>query len=329
MKKTLCLLLALLLTALCAVSLGDDPDEIPGTVDVPSAGLRFVPPASFRDTAGLVMLDGTLEISDGIYFTGWMYCAMTAEEWNEVMSNHDPDAPAENRIASLFAVVALGDGLTFETLNALTGNAIPAEYVREIGRLGDYSYYLYMEDPNRDFIGAIDPAYRDEYAALASAVEEVSAAFSFYEPQKSDPYASLVGAVFTFTASDLEGNPVSSEELFARNEITLVNIWTSWCGPCIGELPELQALHVRLGEDSCGIVGMLADEDLDTARQLIADNGVAYPVVLAPDTLYDFCPLEYVPTTLFVGRDGTVLAAPVVGACVTEYENVIHSLLGR
>ena len=72
---------------------------------------------------------------------------------------------------------------------------------------------------------------------------------------------------------------------------------------------------------------MLADDDLETARRLIAENGVAYPVILAPDTLYDFPLLEAVPTSLFVDREGTVVAAPVVGAYMEEYEAVIDSLL--
>ena len=124
----------------------------------------------------------------------------------------------------------------------------------------------------------------------------------------------------------MNGNPVSSAELFSQNEITLLNLWTSWCGPCIGELEDLQALHVELQEKGCGVMGMLLDDDLETARQLIKENGVAYPVLLGPEGLEDFLPVESVPTTLLVGRDGTVLAAPIVGAYMEKYIAALDAL---
>ena len=88
----------------------------------------------------------------------------------------------------------------------------------------------------------------------------------------------------------------------------------------------MQALHVELQEKGCGVMGMLLDDDLETARQLIKENGVAYPVLLGPEGLEDFLPVESVPTTLLVGRDGTVLAAPIVGAYMEKYIAALDAL---
>ena len=331
MKKAFCLFLAIILSlSALAVSFADEPDGIPGTVEIPYAGFRFVPPELFRNTTGIVVMDGVAEILDGVYYAYWTYYAMTEEERDAWLNDHNPDAPAEYRVCPLFFVLVIGNGMTFRSFNALNGNAIPTEYVREIGAVGDYTFCLYMEGPNQDFIDVIDPVYRDEYTALASAADDVATAFTIFEPtEKLDPYAGLIGSKFEFTTTDLDGNPIASADLFAQSEITVVNIWTSWCGPCIRELPELQELYTRLLEEGCSIVGMLADDDLDTAQQLIADNGVTYPILLAPDTLNEFIRLEAVPTTLFIGRDGTVLAAPVVGAYIEKYEAVTDSLLQR
>ncbi len=330
-KTMMSLFLALLLSAfLCAAAYGEVPESIPGTVVIHDAGFRFVPPESFRDTAGAVVMDSSLEIRDGIFFSGWMYYAMTEEERDAYLNSHDPDAPAEYRIIPLFYVISIANGMTFGSFNALCQNAFQEEYVRELGKLGDTTYCLYMEGPNRDFINAIDPAYKDEYIALASTGDELTAAFTFFEAEKEpDPYKSLIGSRFEFTTTDLDGNPVSSEKLFAQNDITVINIWTTWCGPCIGELSQLQELHARLQANGCGVVGMLADADLEAACGLIEENGLTYPVILAPDALNAFLVLEYVPTTLFVGRDGSVLAAPVIGAYVEEYETVADALMDR
>lgn len=326
MKKAASLFLVLMLAlSLCASSAAEA--EIPGTVEIPYAGIRFVPPETYRDTAGVVSMEGAMEISDGIYFTMWSYYAMTDAERTAYLNDHNPDAPAEYRICPLFYVLSIGRGMTFKSFNALMGNSIPAEYVREIGTAGDYTFCLYMEGPNQDFIDAIDSPYKEEYMALASAVDDVAAAFTCFVPgEKIDPFAGLVGQQFVFSTTDLDGNPVSSAELFSQNEITLLNLWTSWCGPCIGELEDLQALHVELQEKGCGVMGMLLDDDLETARQLIKENGVAYPVLLGPEGLEDFLPVESVPTTLLVGRDGTVLAAPIEGAYMEKYIAALDAL---
>ena len=329
MRRALCLVFVLIL----ALSFGtaasaEEAEGIPGTVDVPYAGFRFVPPELFRNTAGSVVMDGVAEIRDGVYYAYWTYYAMTEEEKNAWLNDRNPNAPAETRVCPLFFVLVLGNGMTFRSFNALNGNAMPTQFVHELGKLGDVTYCLYMEEPNPYFIDAIDSPYREEYTALASAADDVAAGFSFYEPQEEpDPFANLIGTPFAFAAADLDGNPVSSAELFAQNEISVVNIWATWCPPCIAELPDLQAFHTHLQQEGCSVIGLLADDDPEAARRLMAENGVTYPVIVGPETLRDIIPLDAVPTTLFVGRDGTVLAAPVVGAYLEQYEAVMEELL--
>ena len=326
MKKALCLLAALALI-LCAASLAEE--TVPGTVDVPQAGFRFVPPEAFRNTVGQCVMDNTSEGAQGITFAFWFYYAMTEAEREAWLNDRDPDLPPETRVCPLFMVLTLPDGMTFQSFNALNGNAIPEAYVREIGSVGDVSWYLYIDGPNPDFINAIDPIYREEYTALASAGDELAAAFTVYAPQAApDPYAGLTGTKLEFVTTDPDGRPVTSAELFAANRVTLVNCWATWCGPCVAELPELEALHERMSEAGGGVVGLLLDDTPEAVRALIAENGITYPVVLAPDMLYDFIRLEYVPTSLFVGPDGTVLAAPVVGAHPDAYAETMEALLG-
>ena len=325
MKKVLLLFFALILAA-GAVSLAED--EIPDAVEVPEAGFRFAPPESFRDTAGRVALDGTYEIGEGVLLSSWMYYAMTKEEVTAWYSDHNSNAPAEYRIIPLFYVLSIGNGMTFKSFNAQNGNAIPAKYIREIGKHGDITYYLFMEGPNTDFLEVIDPAYRAEYTALAGAVDDIAAAFSFFDVQeKPDPYIGLVGSRFEFTTTDLDGNPVSSAVLFGQNQITMVNLWATWCGPCTAEMEDLQAIHARMQEKKSGVVGLLLDDDLETARRLMEENSITYPVVFAPETLNDFFSLESVPCTIFVGGDGLVLADPIIGAYPEKYEAALDSLL--
>ena len=327
MKKIIALFLTLSL-ALCGLSFAaaDDPNEAPGTVTMPYSGLRFVPPTEFQNAKGAIVTDGDFELSpgSGIQYAYWLYCAMPAEKVYE--ASNDPNAP----IIVLFYVFTIGDGMNFDDMNAMLGNSLQPECARELGKVGDYTFYLYAKGADQNFANSLDASYREDYITVANLTDQIAAGFSCFEPtERPDPYAALVGTKVEFTTTDLNGNPVSSADLFAQNEITMINIWATWCGPCVGELAELQQINERLKNKNCAIIGMLTDNDLDSAKQLVAENGVAYPVVLAPANVGDLFSYEYIPTSYFVDSNGIILASPIIGADVSSYENTIDSLLTK
>lgn len=55
-------------------------------------------------------------------------------------------------------------------------------------------------------------------------------------------FAQKAGDKISFTATDFKGNPVTSE-IFAKNKLTMVNIWGTFCGPCIREMPDLARIN--------------------------------------------------------------------------------------
>ena len=61
-----------------------------------------------------------------------------------------------------------------------------------------------------------------------------------------------------FTGSNLDGGSVSSD-IFAENSVTVVNFWFSSCAPCVGELPELNALNEELMEKGGAVIGINTD----------------------------------------------------------------------
>ena len=326
MKKALCLILTLLLTfSLCAAAFADDPNEVPGTVEIPYAGLHFVPPEAHRDSVGQIVYDGCDQLGQDVFYATWYYCAMTEEELIAFYTA-DTETAATPPIAPLFYTFSVGNGMDFNDLNDYLG--FDPKYAFELGKAGSYLFYLYME-PIQEFIDAIDSPYREEYVSITEQPELMVAAFTCYEPKKAqDANDSLIGAKIEFTAKDLDGNTISSADLFAQNEITMINVWATWCGPCVGELAELQALHTQLQEKGCGIIGLLDDTDLEEARNLVAENGITYPIIVAPNDYRNYLPMTGYPTSFFVNRNGEIIGEPIVGAYPNKYEPAIESLLG-
>ena len=338
MKKKIAVLLSfILLFSAAALALADDPDEVPGTVESPYGGFTFVPPEAVRKTRGVFLFDGTGLLTDYAFYSTWFYVAAPEEEIAGI-SYGDP------RLMPLFFVLSVRGGKTIDDVNADYYNYFRTENAREIAKEGDTTFYLYMEPPYEEFLSAVSGTeYEAEYTALAAMADEFAAAFTFRQPEdlpeesggaaSGDPddaaYEALIGTKVEFTTTDLDGNSVSSADLFAQNEITMVNIWATWCGPCVNELPELQEISLRLKDQNCGVIGLLVDGDVETAKLLMEDNGVTYPVILAPENLDEMFIHYYVPDTYFVDSEGMILAVPVVGAYTDRYEPAVEELLQK
>lgn len=77
---------------------------------------------------------------------------------------------------------------------------------------------------------------------------------------------------------DLEGNIVELAAI-APGRPLLVNVWASWCGPCVAEMPELQGFAKTQGDDGVQVVGLALDE-VDAVRAFLRQVPVGYPILL-------------------------------------------------
>ena len=126
-----------------------------------------------------------------------------------------------------------------------------------------------------------------------------------------------------FATTDLSGNPVTSD-IFANKDLTVVNIWGTFCGPCIDEMDELAAWSASMPEN-VQLVGLVSDlyslEDTETLEManLICDSTGAnhyLHLVTSPDFYELMATVVGVPTTYFVDSTGAVVGQPIVGANV-------------
>lgn len=135
----------------------------------------------------------------------------------------------------------------------------------------------------------------------------------------------------SFETTDLDGNAVSSAELFAAHRLTMVNVWTTWCGYCIRELPDLQTLSETYASQDCAVIGLLYDGDTDEkcgeARTLMQDAGASYPVLIPWDGADAQLGIQAFPTTFFVDSEGNIVGEPILGADLEAYTNRLETLL--
>lgn len=128
-----------------------------------------------------------------------------------------------------------------------------------------------------------------------------------------------------FTMEDIEGNTYT-QEMFAECDLTMVNVFTTWCTPCVREIPELEKLSQEMSDKGVKVVGIVLDaaEKSESAKQdvvekaklLAEETGAAYPFLI-PDKGYmngRLLGVDAVPETFFVDTDGNIVGEAYVGA---------------
>ncbi len=136
-----------------------------------------------------------------------------------------------------------------------------------------------------------------------------------------------------FSATDLDGNTVT-ESIFTEKDLTVLNIWGTFCGPCIGEMPELGGWAAEM-PDNVQIVGLIIDingeedtEHRDLAVEITEKAGAGFTNLIAN---MDFAPVLKdvvgVPTTLFIDGEGNIVGDPIVGANVDGYKTFVEDYL--
>ncbi|MBQ8633606.1 MAG: TlpA family protein disulfide reductase [Lachnospiraceae bacterium] len=141
----------------------------------------------------------------------------------------------------------------------------------------------------------------------------------------------------TFEATTTDGEAWNSDK-FATSKLTMINVWGTYCNPCLSEMPDLGELAAEYDPAQFQIVGVVCDvmeddsaDNIDYAKQLITETKANYPHLLLNESLYmSFVgAVSAVPTTFFVRSDGSMVGY-LTGAMDKEsWKNLIDDLLSK
>ncbi len=154
----------------------------------------------------------------------------------------------------------------------------------------------------------------------------LSAAFIFTGQRSS--VGIHVDSFISFQAADLAGSPVD-QTIFADHDLTLINVWATFCGPCKAEMPDLAELNEEYqsqGFQVVGICGDIADEATGQLRQSEYEDALVIVQETHADTYLNLNPagdlmtgfihdhVPAYPTSLFVDSKGNQVGDMVVGS---------------
>ncbi|MBB6598383.1 TlpA disulfide reductase family protein [Luteimonas sp. MC1825] len=112
------------------------------------------------------------------------------------------------------------------------------------------------------------------------------------------------------TLPGLDGSPILIPDHAAGRPL-LVNLWASWCGPCIEEMPELERFAVEQGANGVQVIGIALD-DQNAVEDFLTRIPVSYPIAIDIPGPRDAGvqlgnPRGVLPYTVLIGSDGRLL----------------------
>ena len=133
---------------------------------------------------------------------------------------------------------------------------------------------------------------------------------------------------------DLDGNEHDLDD-FGGN-VAIVDLWTTWCGPCKREMPIFQQLHDKYKDDGLTILAISVDrgKTIKDVRPYIEKSGFTFPVALVTkDVFKKFEPPQSIPTTYVIDRKGKI-RNKIVGihdydSWVSEITPLLNETLGE
>ena len=154
-------------------------------------------------------------------------------------------------------------------------------------------------------------------------------------------FAQKAGEKITFNATDLNGNPVTSE-IFAKNKVTMLNIWGTFCGPCIREMPDLGKLNEANKSKGVEVVGIVIDildrkGNVDpriksTGEAIIKQTGANYTHIVPNIEMFTgvLKDIQAVPTTIFVDSNGKQIGDVYLGSkSQKDWQKIIDEILKK
>jgi len=93
-----------------------------------------------------------------------------------------------------------------------------------------------------------------------------------------------------------------------RGSIVVMNLWASWCPPCVSEMPDLQRFAREYAAKGVVVLGVDQGESSSAAATFVHQRGVTFPILLDEEQQYGraFTAIG-LPTTVVIARDGHVV----------------------
>ena len=137
-----------------------------------------------------------------------------------------------------------------------------------------------------------------------------------------------VGALNDFSTYDMTGKTVT-QEIFSDYDLTMVNVWTTWCKYCVYEMPELARLKTML-PDNVNLITICDDATIEPVKayQILSSAGAGFQTLMGTQEIHDqfLYQAQGYPTTFFLNSRGEPVGEEIIG--LPSLDSIAETYLG-
>jgi len=112
-------------------------------------------------------------------------------------------------------------------------------------------------------------------------------------------------ADYNLKLTDRDGNPASLLDF--QGKVIFMNIWATWCPPCIAEMPDIHDLYQEMKNDDIVFVMLSVDDDLQKAISFVDKKGFEFPVYQLAGPMPVAFESSAIPTTFVISPEGKIV----------------------
>lgn len=292
--------------------------------EYPFLGMKFSIPKELQkqmkdQSIAMVTTEDETNQTDAVTYAYVSWGEMTEEQKNQEVEKLGTGY--EDWVASLSRIGTLGvyDEDSQKKLDEITG----CTEHKELGSSSDgkYKYYLSL---NKD----ADEKLKKELEEIKTTISEMTPLQNisvFDQPQDTSVNSEDVTSTGKFETTGIDGKTYT-EKVFADYDLTLVNVFTTWCSPCVEEIPELEKVYEEMKEKGVGVAGVVLDtvdengkQDDETVKKagiLQEKTKASYPFLILDSTMMNgrLKNISAFPETFFVDRNGNIVGETYTGS---------------
>ena len=285
-------------------------------------------------TIAMISNEGWNDTADAIKYAYISWSEMTEEqkeaEVDKLGTAYDDWC---NSLAKI-GVIGIYDEDSEKELDEITG----CTEHKEIGSSSDGKYKYYLST-NKD----ADESLKKEVEKIDVTLTEMTPfqQLSAFDQPQDTSNAGDSTTVGKFETKGVDGKDYT-EKVFSDYDLTLVNIFTTWCSPCVNEIPELEKLYEEMKDKGVGVVGVVLDTVGDDGKQddaTVKKAGVlqektkaSYPFLIPDSTMMNgrLNGISAFPETFFVDKEGNIVGETYSGShSLDEWKKIVEKELAN
>ncbi len=309
-------------------------------VSVAVLGFSFIAPEKWKNSQNIesLLFDPSYDENDLFYGTAdfSFFSDETIEKLNNFMdSEKDPSSKEYAEILDerkpLLSFYVLRKKLL---KNSPISNITNLPNNDFLGEQNELVYYLSY--PNKEDIKGLSETSKKDYNALHDEIYQLKKSIKLFQPTfLEDPSEKVdnTNSFPKFQSKDINGQEINNS-IFSQYKLTMINVWGTFCSPCIEEMPELEKLYNEMKNENVNIIGIIGDAEGNEkiAEDIINKKKVTYTNIFPDKNIekHFLKDIHAYPTSIFVNSKGKIVGKPIVGAInKSAYKEEIMKMLKK